>query len=375
MRKSYLTLFKTAVTQGRFPWLFKQGLKIPLFRLDHRFGIVPKHWLGPVQGIFFTTYACNLRCYFCDLPFRHMEYVKKGRRELSKAEKLTIIDDFAKIGTSGLGFTGGEPSLLPEIYELVERSNQHGMITHLSTNGYAFRSEESCHRFFDAGLVATTISIDGPEPIHNRIRGRKDSYQMVVQGIRNILEVRKQRGPNFSVVTTTVITKDNITAIPALVEELKNLGVDKIGFIPVHDIGLDYNVERRRNDFVIPQNSPVGEFFKCIGNLQKEGLLENSPEYINLFESAFQGNPLPIRCFAGYTTVVVDSWGDIYPCFSFASMRRSSGNVLDKGLADFWQGEKMGLMRSKIKNCRECFWNCQTELNLVVSKKRVPVNG
>lgn len=372
MRKSYLTFLKTTLQQKRFSWLLRQGLKIPLIRLDHRFGIVPKPWLGPMQGIFFTTYACNLRCYFCDLPLRHIEYTKGPRHELSKDEKLAVIDDFAKIGTTGLGFTGGEPSLLPEIYELLERSSRQGMVTHLSTNGYAFRNEDCCHRLLDSGLTGTTISIDGPEPIHNRIRGRKDSYQMVVQGIQNILRARQQRCPHFSVVTTTVITKDNIEAIPTLVEELKRLGIDKIGFIPVHDIGLDYNVETRRDNFVFSSPPPVRTFLQCVENLAQEGLLENSPEYIHLFESAFSGKPLPIRCFAGYTTIVVDSWGDIYPCFSFASMRRSCGNVREKRLAEFWQGEEIGQMRSKIKNCRECYWNCQTELNLVVSKKQVP---
>lgn len=375
MRKSYWKFFRSALGQKRFGWLLRQGLKIPLIRMDHRFRGVPKKWLGPIQGIFFVTYACNLRCYFCDLPLRHLEYVKKGMKELSAGEKLAVIDDFAKIGTTGLGFTGGEPSLLPEIYDLVERARQKGMVPHLSTNGYAFRTPESCAKFLDAGLMGTTISVDGPEALHNHIRGRDDSHQTVVQGIRNILEARRQRHLNFSVITTTVITKDNIAVIPELVEELKKLGVDKIGFMPVNEIGLDYDVALRKNNFLLPADSaatPLRKLIASLENLGKEGLLENSPEYIGLFEEALTGKPLPIRCFAGYTTLTIDSWGDIYPCFSWASMRQSCGNVREKTLAEFWRGREMEEVRNKVKKCRDCFWNCQTELNLLVSKKRVP---
>ena len=373
MRQSHFNLFKRTLKEGRLLWLLKQGLKIPLYRLDAASGMVPQSLLGPIQGIFFVTYACNLRCYFCDLPTRHIEYVKKKERtELSREEKLSVIDDFRAIGTTGVGFTGGEPGLLPEIYDLVKRCSRHRLVSHLSTNGYAFRSVESCERYLDAGLKAASISIDGPEHIHNRIRGRKDSYEQCLQAVRNILEVRARKSPDFSVVTTTVITKDNIDVIPEVVKELKAMGIDKIGFMPVHDIGLDYDREKRKTEFEVSDPSPVDKVIHYLKELQQEGVVENTPAYLELFEDSFSGKPLPIRCYAGYTTVEVDSWGDVYPCLYWAFDKRSFGNIRQKSLAQFWAGEEMRSMRKAAGQCRDCYWNCQTELNLLVSKKRVP---
>ena len=110
MRKSYLTVLKNQLQKGRLLWPIRQGLKWPGIRLGKHLG---KPLTGPIHGTFFTTYACNLRCGFCDLPYRHLEYKKAGREELSLAEKLLIMDDFSRIGTTAIGFTGLEPMLDP----------------------------------------------------------------------------------------------------------------------------------------------------------------------------------------------------------------------------------------------------------------------
>ena len=99
MRKSYLTVLKNQVKKGRLLWPFKQVLKWPAHRAGKKLG---RPLAGPVHGTFFTTYACNLRCHFCDLPYRHIEYKKDGRKELSLEAKLAIVDDFAAIGTTAI---------------------------------------------------------------------------------------------------------------------------------------------------------------------------------------------------------------------------------------------------------------------------------
>lgn len=374
MRKSYLTVLKNQVKGGRLFWPLSQAAKWPAHRLGYKLG---RPLAGPVHGTFFTTYACNLRCHFCDLPYRHIEYKKAGRKELRFEEKLKVVDDFAAIGTTAIGFTGGEPMLDPATPRLIERAVGHGMLTHLSSNGFAFKRREAALELFDLGLHGVSISIDGATPeTHNAIRGSDRSFDEAIASLKNLIEVRSEHPNKMSVTTTTVITRDNYREIPQMVDMLIRLGVDQIGFMPVQDIGLDYDVEARSEGFMVRQAEALDGLVDALVDLkQKTGRIENTVEYLELFKEAFRGRPLPIRCYAGYVTLAVDSWGDLYPCFPWAEMRRSAANVREVSLAEFWRSQACNGMRREVSACRDCYWNNHTELNLVMSRKRVEVNG
>lgn len=376
MRKSYLTVLKNQLQQGHLLWPFKQAAKWPGIHLSQK---VKRPLTGPIHGTFFTTYSCNLRCHFCDLPYRHIEYKKSGRDELSRAEKLQIVDDFAAIGTTAIGFTGGEPMLDPDTPHLIKRAVDMGILTHLSSNGFAFTDREKTRQIFDLGLHATSISIDGATAeTHNAIRGHKKSYDDVITALDNLLDVRREHKNKMSITTTTVITKDNYQEIPQMVDMLIEMGVDQIGFMPVQDLGLDYDVDERSESFLVNQQNlleAVDDLVNYLIDKKREtDRIENTVEYLKLFPEAFRGKNLPIRCHAGYNTLAVDSWGDIYPCFPWAEMRRSAGNTRQMGLAEFWYSKSCGNMRDEATACRDCFWNNHTELNLMMSKKRVPVD-
>ena len=374
MRKSYLTVLKNQVKKGRLLWPFKQVLKWPAHRAGKKLG---RPLAGPVHGTFFTTYACNLRWHFCDLPYRHIEYKKDGRKELSLEEKLAIVDDFAAIGTTAIGFTGGEPMLDPATPDLISRAVDHGILTHLSSNGFAFQTKAATRRLFDLGLHGVSISIDGAsQETHNAIRGSQKSFLEVITALTNLLEVRADHANKMSITTTTVITKDNYREIPEMVDLLIEMGVDQIGFMPVQDIGLDYEVDGRSGKFMVDTASELDDVVDYLIEKKKQtDRIENTVDYLKLFKESYRGTPLPVRCYAGYVTLAVDSWGDLYPCFPWAEMRRSAGNTRDTSLAEFWQAQAGRDMRDEAGACRDCYWNNHTELNLMMSKKRVTPDG
>ncbi len=370
IRKSYLTVLWNQVRRGRVLWPFQQAMKWPAIRLGLKVG---KPLTGPIHGTFFTTYSCNLRCHFCDLPYRHIEYKKSDKRELGKEEKLQIVEDFASIGTTAIGFTGGEPMLDPDTPALIKRAVDLGILTHLSSNGFAFKNRQTTEDLFDLGLHGVSISIDGAcEATHNRIRGSEKSYDDVLASLRNLIDVRRSHKNKMSITTTTVITRENYREIPDLIEMLIEMGVDQISFMPVQDLGLDYDVEQRSDAFMVTEASELDSVVDFLIDKKREtGRIENTVDYLKLFKKAFRGEPLPIQCYAGYNTLAVDSWGDIYPCFPWAEMRRSSANTRDITLKDFWNSDASNGMRKEASGCRDCFWNNHTELNLMMSKKTV----
>ncbi len=368
IRKSYLKVLWNQVRRGRVLWPFKQALKWPALRLSPT---VDRPLAGPIHGTFFTTYSCNLRCHFCDLPYRHIEYKKAGMKELDLEEKLRVIDDFDAIGTTAIGFTGGEPMLDLDTPALIQRAVDLGIMTHLSSNGFAFKTLEATERLFDLGLHGVSISIDGAcKETHNEIRGSKKSYDDVLTSLRNLLSVRERHTNKMSITTTTVITQENYREVPDLIDLLIDLGVDQISFMPVQDIGLDYDVEERSEEFMVSEAAELDSVVDfLIAKKRETGRIENTVDYLKLFKGAFRGKHLPIQCYAGYNTLAVDSWGDIYPCFPWAEMRRSAANTRDITLRDFWRSEQSDSMRKEASSCRDCFWNNHTELNLMMSKR------
>jgi len=205
--------------------------------------------------------------------------------------------------------------------------------------------------------------------VHDAIRGRQGNFKEVMAAIENVRAYRKNTKSRISLTTTTVINEQNVDALPALIKLLKNAGVDQIGFIPDHDFGENYSEENRKKYFARRNTRLIKTIDYLIDTARREPIIENTIGYLKLFKEYYSGHPLPIPCYAGYATIAVDSWGDIYPCFTYSMMgEKSYGNIRKISLLNFWRGEMGKAMRDGCLKCRECYWNNQTEINLLFSK-------
>lgn len=99
---------------------------------------------------------CNIDCGYCN------EYDKVSPPVPLEA-MLTRVDHLARLGTSVVAFSGGEPMLHPDLDVLIARIRAHGMIAGLITNGYLM-SPKRIEALNDAGLDYLQISIDNVEP-------------------------------------------------------------------------------------------------------------------------------------------------------------------------------------------------------------------
>lgn len=325
---------------------------------------------GPFHGSIVVTYKCNLRCSMCYLWKGPGEYDKQhDKKELSTEEMKKVIDDFAEIGTAGIGFTGGEPILRPDMVELISHAHAKGMVTHMSSNGWLIANREIAKRLIESGLDAIGFSLDGASPeTHDHIRG-KGSYERVMKGIENILQLRKELKKRTKVVVVSVVSNYNVDELIDLVRILKEKGVDHVSFMPFHDIGmLSFGKENSHDYKVIDEkierlNRAVDEL---INIKKKSKSIENSLAYLRLFKQAFMGKKLPISCYAGYATLCIGAYGDIYPCFPRMEGEISKGpNVRQMSVKDYWHSQDIKKERDNIEKCRECFWNNQTEINLL----------
>jgi len=171
---------------------------------------------APFQVVWNITRACNLKCLHC-----YESAGQKGADELTTEEALRGVDILADAGVLILAFSGGEPTIRPDILQLVQRSSDRGMFTAVATNAVVFSSRKKVKEFKKAGLQFAQISLDGLDPqTHDRFRGVPGTFEKTVQGIKNCV------AEGLFVEMATTATRYNIKEIPALIDFAAKLGVN-----------------------------------------------------------------------------------------------------------------------------------------------------
>ncbi len=157
-----------------------------------------------------VTRRCNLHCAHCYTDSFDRQY----EGELTTAEAKAVIDDLADFGAPVILFSGGEPLLRPDLPELVERAQAHGIRSVISTNG-TLLIHGVAQELKDLGVSYVGVSIDGPQPVHDRFRGVAGAFNEAIQGIRNCREAGLRVGLR---VTLTQFSYANLKDIFDIVE-------------------------------------------------------------------------------------------------------------------------------------------------------------
>lgn len=361
IRKVYRDFLLAKLKQEGVGWLARRARQYLLLHLAPLAGRV---LCGPVHGSLMVTYRCNCDCIMCDMPSKHRESACTGGEELDTARFKEIIGEFARLGTPGLGFTGGEPLLRPDIYELLACSRQNGMITHLNTNGY-FIDDCAARRIVESGVESVNISLDGAIPAtHDRIRNCNGSFERAISAVGRLDRLRKRLCAPLRIKNVAVLSEANIAEARDLIELSRELGADCIEFIPCQPLTCE-GLEK----CIVPDESFLGEVDRLVEYLLKvrleQGKIENSPSHLRLFRSSFAGVPSPVRCQAGYNSLAVDCHGDVFPCFPWISWGKPVGNVRRGSLVDLWYSVGYQCHRDATSTCRDCYLNGQLELNLM----------
>lgn len=314
---------------------------------------------GPSLGTLLVTYRCDLRCRVCDLPDRAIARRKAGDRELSTEEFRRVLGDFRAIGTLGVGVTGGEPMLRDDLETLLAHGTRLGMHMHLNTDGFRV-DDASAKDLLKTGVRSVNVSLDGSTAAeHDKARGRPGAFRNAIGALAALRRAReaKRRGSDGSLprlTVVTVLTTHNVDRVEETARVALEAGADRIGVIPVHDFGQqEPAVDAER----------VARGREALARLEQRGVLDNSTAYLDLLPRAFRGEPSPLKCYAPYASVVVDCYGDVFPCFPLMERHRPAGRI---PLAPLWRSAAYQRERDRLAGCTACLWNCHTEMNLVL---------
>jgi 12,18-didecarboxysiroheme deacetylase len=166
-----------------------------------------------------VTRRCNLKCLHC--------YARAtagpAQDELSHQAALDLLRDLKDFGAPVVLFSGGEPLLRPDLFELVDRAVAHGMRAVISTNGTLI-SRDLAWRLKDLGLSYVGISLDGAAAVHDRFRGKSGSFAAAMAGVRHCREMGLKVGLRFTV------SRLNYREVPAIFDLVEEYQLPRICF-------------------------------------------------------------------------------------------------------------------------------------------------
>ena len=273
---------------------------------------------APICLTWELTYACNLQCVHC--------LSSSGRRdpnELTTAEAEAVIDELEKMQVFYINIGGGEPTIRPDFWHLVEYAVDHGVGVKFSTNGSRIDAEVA-EKLAGMDYVDVQISIDGADAETNdHVRG-EGSFATAVQAMEHLHDAGFGE---FKI--SVVMTRHNI----AQVDEFKAMA---------DHYGAQLRLTRFR-----PSGRGADSWHELHPTDQQQRdlyhwLLER-PDVLtgdSFFHLSALGEALPglNLCGAGRVVCLIDPLGDVYACPFVLHDEFLAGSVRDEGgFQKVWQ--------------------------------------
>jgi radical SAM protein with 4Fe4S-binding SPASM domain len=321
--------------------------------MKHRHsGAVPSKYLafaGMRRPVVFwnLTDRCNLSCTHC--------YSTSGPQsptegELTTAEARAFIDDLAASGVPLVIFTGGEPLIRPDIWELARYCRQRGIKTALSTNGTLI-TEEVAGKIRESGIEYAGISLDGATAAtHDRFRNTPGAFGRAVAAFARCREAGVRCGVRVT------LNEENRNELEALVDLARNLGASRFCLYWLVPCGRGSGAYERLQpgpEEVIRALSLLYRKAKEIPAEEMEFLTVDAPQdCIHLIQSMEKDGSADLPdarellaslnggCSAGDRVANVDPRGNVYPCQFARSPVFLVGSIRDRPFSELWNDDK-----------------------------------
>lgn len=296
--------------------------------------------MGPVV-VWNSTRTCNLKCRHCYMS----SDAKKYQNELTTAEAKQFIDDLADFNVPVLLFSGGEPLIRPDFFELADYAAKKGVRPTLSTNGTLI-TPEVARKIKDIGVGYVGISLDGLREVNDKFRGKAGAFEAAMNGIKNCVAVDQRVGLRFT------INHHNIQELENIFDFIEEENINRVCFYHLVYSGrgnqmMDEDVtaeeSRRAMDIIIRRTRDFEE-----RGLKKEILtVDNHCDGVYMYLKALQEGKdelaQQIKKYiamnggnrSGMAFAEVDPLGYVHP--DQFTQHHTFGNVRERNFGDIWQ--------------------------------------
>lgn len=296
--------------------------------------------MGPVV-VWNSTRTCNLKCRHCYMS----SDAKKYQNELTTAEAKQFIDDLADFNVPVLLFSGGEPLIRPDFFELADYAAKKGVRPTLSTNGTLI-TPEVARKIKDIGVGYVGISLDGLREVNDKFRGKAGAFEAAMNGIKNCVAVDQRVGLRFT------INHHNIQELENIFDFIEEENINRVCFYHLVYSGrgnqmMDEDVtaeeSRRAMDIIIRRTRDFEE-----RGLKKEILtVDNHCDGVYMYLKALKEGKdelaQQIKKYiamnggnrSGMAFAEVDPLGYVHP--DQFTQHHTFGNVRERKFGDIWQ--------------------------------------
>jgi MoaA/NifB/PqqE/SkfB family radical SAM enzyme len=303
--------------------------------------------------------ACNCRCVMCDIWKGNQHLKQLTEKDISGL--LHALDHF---GTQQVLMTGGEALLNPNFFRLCELLKSKKIKISLHSTGLTIKKQVSQLVKWVDDII---VSLDGDEEMHDRIRNVPGAFMKLKEG----LETLRSAAPRFPLSGRTVIHRHNFRRWPQIIEAAKELGLDRISFLPADVSATAFNRDNLWNDDrqheLLLSRDELKELRKVIDDLfinnhhdfESRFIAEPREKLDKIYQyyAAFYGmSEFPFkRCNAPWVSTVIEADGTVRPCF----FHEAYGNLASGSLDDVINSEKAIHFRKHldvVSNdiCRKC---------------------
>lgn len=324
--------------------------------------------------IFNLTKRCNSRCLTCSIW-----ETADGTGELELEEINRLTDSLKMLGTKEAMFSGGEPLLHPNIFEICECFRQKGITLSLLTNSLLLEKyAKQVYKYFSKVFV----SFDGSsDHILKEIRG-VNAYERITAGVKNL----KTNGPETSIIGRCVIQKKNYADLPNIVKKAKETGLDHISFLPADVTSAAFG--RNGHTFTIVKEEIVldmndldsfkkilHEFIRSNPHDFQSGFIFERPEKLlrlHQYYSAMIGMcEFPaVHCNAPWVSLVIEADGTVKPCFFLPQI----GNIRNAPLEKIANSAGLTALRKNMRahrndTCKRCVCSYRWRIRNIFSTR------
>jgi len=262
-----------------------------------------------------VTTRCQANCIHCSAA-RHK---RTGEAELTTPDWKRIIRESEQLGSVTIIFTGGEPLLRSDIFELIEWVDKDQAVALMFCNGLLL-NDENVRKLADAGLLAIHVSIDSPDPkAHDEMRRVPGCFDKAIEGLKRCKDAGMLAG------ISTYATPERLRngQVVEMIELAKTVGADEI---------------------TIFDTVPTG---RLLHEDPRHLLTDEDKDELCLIEQRYnEGHPLPSvitqahvngptgnGCYAGWCQFYVTAYGEMTPC-DFTPL--AFGNAREESMEAIW---------------------------------------
>lgn len=285
------------------------------------------------------TRTCNLRCVHCYSQSCGESY----EGELSTAEAMDMIRDLAAFGAPVLLFSGGEPLLRDDLFELGAFARELGIRTVISTNGTLI-TRSVAEKIKQTGFSYVGISLDGVGETNDTFRGVKGAFDAALRGFENCISIGQKVGLRLT------MTRRNVQGLPAIFDLIEDAGIPRACFYHLVYTGrgaeiVDEDVTRRQ------AREAVDLIFDRAADFHRRGLdrdiltVDNHCDGPYLYMRLLREDPAQaaealrlLRANGGNASGIaigcVDNLGSVHPDQFWQS--HTLGNVRERPFSSIW---------------------------------------